>query len=1417
MKSRKKKASWKSNISPISISSSSTNKKSTKNFVINGELLVETKQRDFYSKINVNPTCNKYSYKHSIESSKWKIRIGNYVAVRSCGLQKSSSQINNTHKYDWDPFNESWCICQILSFFIERGNDSQNMLMEVRLIHRIHEFYQETSNIKIKSKTSKWGRNANQGYHTNIIQTIPVQHLLGFVLLVDPYDRLSGALQNDADVPILQFRNDYTLSFRKFRDIKMIDVSPNNDGNKIIQKRGTIHDSNDLGPWKYSTHIKKKNKQNLYKEAIQNLIFERSETFLDSSFVSLTPIIVPDIPFDNINSKEACRNNDCSTSVSSRFSKGRTNISLDSSLSSFHVSDTNRDISPVLKKTKLTTTKEAIDTPKKTRNTKEKPKAKTKPTIKPKKKTKSTIGIKKVSKSKLRPKSNMEVLKKTRNNDKIYLSQLPTYVNLSSGRAYYNFLERMLPEHNYVIQQDKEKSYTKRRWRVNVGDIALIEWKYDNNSNIVSREDMHPFNCQWCPIEIIAIWKKTSKSNAITLKNLITTSNNSSQEYEIHESKEEVMIEVRWLYLKSHLPRKLWRKISTETQRKHNHLDEVFESCHIDDCPALSLLSPARLFNPLDGESNILSNIERIMYNSSDSQPSIMPIMNFICHRFYYSNSNGSECLRSCGESSCRHERSWLYSNHMKQDPELKLIMSKQKQVKLDEIESKMIMSNQKQDKQEGQDENKLRLKMPNQVQIEKEEQDEMFEEDQHKIYTPANPFHANISSSRVYYKFLEFTPSYNNYIHLQYETKRETNETEKKCFLASKNNERWRVNVGDLVAVEFIDDKIYQDTSPFDCSWCPVEIIAIWKKTNKTDAARVLENADKTQFEDKELIQSEQVVIPSRERVMLEVRWFYLKSHLLSESIIKNIDDIQKYKKKWSDGSQLQEIFETDHVDDCTAHSLLCPIQLFNPDDENLTLPLKMKPVTFNPLNTDVYQIPTLNFLCCRFYSVQHHGGGSLMPFGELSNITERGLLYSNHMKKDLELKARMSSNGHSHVTNDASLSPIEKLKIKLGNAATRLTLSEASANTQKIGSYLKCREKEQGIIKEFVTDAIKRQGSSCTSMFVAGPPGTGKTASVLSVISQLRKDQVRGSLPDFEFCLINAMELRHPFDAYTVLWEAVSASISSKERKSPAVAASLLEKHFSTKMKAGQEQRPVTVLLLDEIDYLVTKDQTVLYNFFDWPLREGGVGKLVVVGISNTINLPDTLSPRVQSRLRGKRCIYQSYAVNQIVEIITERLSSSSDGHESCSSVFHKDAILFAARKTAGISGDIRKAFQVCRTAAENALLKLEDCNDDHSVSSTSAIIKMRDIQNATREMFNSRLLIALKNSTTFEALILVSLASLKRHADTGRGFLILEVLEKMEGLANTLGDSKYLPVPTFGELVEMLNRLSEVSYLI
>lgn len=57
-------------------------------------------------------------------------------------------------------------------------------------------------------------------------------------------------------------------------------------------------------------------------------------------------------------------------------------------------------------------------------------------------------------------------------------------------------------------------------------------------------------------------------------------------------------------------------------------------------------------------------------------------------------------------------------------------------------------------------------------------------------------------------------------------------------------------------------------------------------------------------------------------------------------------------------------------------------------------------------------------------------------------------------------------------------------------------------------------------------------------------------------------------------------------------------------------------------------------SVVLMDELDQLVTTKQDVVYNFFNWPTLVGS--KLVVIAVANTMDLPErVMSGRVRSRL--------------------------------------------------------------------------------------------------------------------------------------------------------------------------------------
>jgi origin recognition complex subunit 1 len=143
----------------------------------------------------------------------------------------------------------------------------------------------------------------------------------------------------------------------------------------------------------------------------------------------------------------------------------------------------------------------------------------------------------------------------------------------------------------------------------------------------------------------------------------------------------------------------------------------------------------------------------------------------------------------------------------------------------------------------------------------------------------------------------------------------------------------------------------------------------------------------------------------------------------------------------------------------------------------------------------------------------------------------------------------------------------------------------------------------------------------------------------------------------------------------------------------------------------------------------------------------------------------------------------------------------------------LFEEDAILLASRKIAGLSGDIRKAFQICRAAAELVLQKWESESEPQDLKKiTFPTVRISDVQKASRESFNVGLSIATSFLRPFQALLLISLASLYRTTGRETGFDIVDIMTKMEAIAGSSGDPQYNPPPSFGETIHLLNSLGE-----
>jgi hypothetical protein len=220
-----------------------------------------------------------------------------------------------------------------------------------------------------------------------------------------------------------------------------------------------------------------------------------------------------------------------------------------------------------------------------------------------------------------------------------------------------------------------------------------------------------------------------------------------------------------------------------------------------------------------------------------------------------------------------------------------------------------------------------------------------------------------------------------------------------------------------------------------------------------------------------------------------------------------------------------------------------------------------------------------------------------------------------------------------------------------KKKKSATPGDINRATSALQlsSIPLSLPCRSKERSQVYNFLHGWMMRGGFG-SSLYISGMPGTGKTATVLEVIRDLTAKQRAGELPYFEFIEINAMKIKAPEDAYSILCrEVLGHQCGYRE------AAQALDKHFC-RGTPPDSTSPYTIVLVDELDHMLTPKQTVLYNLFDWPTKANA--RLAIIGIANTMDLPERLTKRVASRLGTQRLMYHSYTHKEITEILLSRL---------------------------------------------------------------------------------------------------------------------------------------------------------------
>ncbi|CAH8501537.1 unnamed protein product [Heterobilharzia americana] len=360
-------------------------------------------------------------------------------------------------------------------------------------------------------------------------------------------------------------------------------------------------------------------------------------------------------------------------------------------------------------------------------------------------------------------------------------------------------------------------------------------------------------------------------------------------------------------------------------------------------------------------------------------------------------------------------------------------------------------------------------------------------------------------------------------------------------------------------------------------------------------------------------------------------------------------------------------------------------------------------------------------------------HSVSSRCPSTSTRRLTQaKGSHSSNNLKEIPAFVSSESSDAqdkvHASDEPNASLDTCQEMSTSAGYGFSAAQSSVDILNK----SDSPPSEKNDGLIVgrkdkiEYITSLIQSyiDTRKSASIYISGAPGTGKTAVVLNVVHDFNK------VGRCDTVIINCMRLTSCADIFAQI--AIDLRAYRNKENHPITDAVSLESCLN-----DYSERRTIILVLDEVDQLSSRGQELLYRIFEWPSKL--TCHIIVVGVSNALDLPERLLPRLKSNVhKPVHIVFQPYSQSELVDIVQAHLSKSVNG----GSFIEPLAVQLCSRKIAASTGDARTALDVCRRAIDLAQQEARSKNISdkftplHTMDITPRLPSIKHISRALKE---------------------------------------------------------------------------------
>lgn len=279
--------------------------------------------------------------------------------------------------------------------------------------------------------------------------------------------------------------------------------------------------------------------------------------------------------------------------------------------------------------------------------------------------------------------------------------------------------------------------------------------------------------------------------------------------------------------------------------------------------------------------------------------------------------------------------------------------------------------------------------------------------------------------------------------------------------------------------------------------------------------------------------------------------------------------------------------------------------------------------------------------------------------------------------------------------------------------------------------------RDEEQEKVTQSFSPILKQARPS--NLLVYGKPGTGKTLVVRKVLSKIQSRVEKSNFP-IKLAYVNSKEETTLYG----LLVGFGRQLGLSEKNIPTTGLAISEV-FKRILNTINNNQINTILVIDEIDFLahlVSKTgNDVLYQLAraNERLKQGS---LTLVGISNDLTFKERLDPRVISSLSEEEIIFTNYSVNQLKEILQERIDAA-----FLPNAVEGSALNLCAAMAGREHGDARRAIDLLRVAGEIAEREQSDS------------VREEHIRIASQKMEEDKETTALRSYPLHEKLLIIA----------------------------------------------------------